>query len=99
MAIHFIPIVVKIGSWAGRGLTSLGSALKDLTYGSRKILVVLGVLTAAGFSLSYFLREIVDSFLRLWPLLVLVLIFLLLREFVRRYFKVERKKAERGGDL
>lgn len=98
MAIHFIPIVVKIGGWAGKGLTYLGSALRELTYGSRKILFVLGVLTVAGFSFSYFLREIVDSSLRLWPLLVLVLIFLVLREFVRHYLKVERKKAKRGGD-
>jgi uncharacterized membrane protein len=86
-----IPVIIKL---LQRLLSKLPDIARYILNNGREVLIILGIITATGFSIRAAGREITTSLLALWPLITLFLLTLLAREFTMRYFKYKSKQLK-----
>lgn len=73
-----------------------GWGLKYLIQNGRPLLYSIGLIAAGTISLKSLAEEAKDTAIGLWPLLALTFFFLLLREFIRGYFKAKEKNNKQA---
>ncbi|MEA1969250.1 MAG: hypothetical protein U9N77_13675 [Thermodesulfobacteriota bacterium] len=69
--------------WLSFGITYVFRNWKTLVFGS-------GLLWSGALSIKMLLQEAKETVINLWPLIALIFLFLLLKEFIKGYFKMKR---------
>ncbi len=86
MAVPLIPIVVMVGR-------SVGVALKRWP----TIVGLVGLIFATGFMFNAMLRQMGETAISLWPLLMIACLTLILKEVVRAWLKIRQSEIKKGG--
>ena len=60
------------------------------------LLAAAGFVVTTSFSFSHLVSEVGQTALNLWPLLALACFFVLAREVVKSYFKLQIRKEKKG---